>query len=831
MAYADVAVDIPGDRARTFTYSVPQGLDVRPGHVVRVPFGRSPQQGVVFDLTGTSPVERTRPIDGLLHTEALLTAAQLATARWVANYYRVGLFQAASLMLPGGLADVVRTYVEAAASAAPAGLRPREMRVVEQMREAGRARRDLLARSLGRGGVDVIDRLVRKGVLVSSSEWERPRAVHRYVSFVRLAASPADAEAAAVASRGARKAAALRALVAAPGGVERADLGRRFGSSTVTDLVEAGLVRIDRVQSERDPLRGMAFQQTFAPDPTPAQKAAMDAIAAELMVVEGLEMQDARRRRFLLFGVTGSGKTEVYLRAAEACIARGAQVIVMVPEIALTPQNLERFASRFPGKIAMLHSGLTAGERFDQWWRIQRGDFPIVLGSRGAVFAPVKRLGLVVIDEEHEWTYKQHDASPRYHARAVAEVLCSAAGAVLVAGSATPDVETFRRAERGDYRLLRLPQRIGEPRETAVIAGGTVADPTVVGRTTAGQAGVEIVDMREELRAGNAGMFSRALRDAAAQALEAGGRVILFLNRRGAAGFLQCRKCGYVLRCRRCATTLTLHSGQAGAEARLVCHYCNLQVRARVECPACSSKSIAAFGAGTQAVAEEATRLFPHAGVLRWDRDSARTARDHAALLEQFAAGPERVLVGTQMVAKGLDIPSVTLVGVVSADTGLAIPDFRAGERAFQVLTQVAGRAGRGRTAGRVIIQTFQPGHYAIQAAADQDFEAFYRTEIRLRAEYDDPPFTRLVLLEYSDPDAAQAYRQADTFARALRRAVTTSGEGSTRVIGPTPGYPLRVRGLTRWHVILKGEAPERVLDLAPLPRGWAVDVDPISVS
>jgi primosomal protein N' (replication factor Y) len=826
VAYADVAVDIPGDRACTFTYSVPQGLDVRPGHVVRVPFGRSPQQGVVFGLTDSSPVERTRPIDGIFHPEPLLTSAQLATARWVANYYRVGMFQAASLMLPGGLADVVRTYVEATADPVPAGLRSREMGALEQVRDSGRIRRDFLARSLGRGGVDVIDRLVRKGVLVSSSEWERPRAGHRYVGFVRLAVSSAEAEVAAAASRGARKAAALRTLAGEPDGVERADLGRRFGSSTVTDLIEAGLARLERVQSDRDPLKGRAFQQSFAPDPTPAQKAAMDAIAAEMLAADGPALPDVRHRRFLLFGVTGSGKTEVYLRAAEACIARGAQVIVLVPEIALTPQNLERFASRFPGKIAMLHSGLTAGERFDQWWRIQRGDFPIVLGSRGAVFAPVKRLGLVVIDEEHEWTYKQHDASPRYHARAVAEVLCGAAGALLVAGSATPDVETFRRAELGDYQLLRLPQRIGDSQGAPPSVGGAT-----VGRTTTGQAGVEIVDMREELRAGNPGMFSRTLREAAAHALDAGGRVILFLNRRGAAGFLQCKKCGHVLRCRRCATTLTLHSGQAGAESRLVCHYCNLQTRARAECPACSSRSIAAFGAGTQAVAEEVGQLFPDAGVLRWDRDSARTARDHAALLERFVTGPERVLVGTQMVAKGLDIPSVTLVGVVSADPGLAIPDFRAGERAFQVLTQVAGRAGRGREAGRVIIQTFQPGHYAVQAAADQDFEAFYRTEIRLRAEYDDPPFTRLILLEYSDHDAAQAYRQADTFARALRRAVTSSGEGSTRVIGPTPGYPLRVRGRTRWHVILKGEAPERVLDLTPLPRGWAVDVDPISVT
>ncbi|MBI2965462.1 MAG: primosomal protein N' [Chloroflexi bacterium] len=822
MAFAEVAVDIPGDRARTFTYSIEDGLDLRPGHVVWVPFGRATLQGVVFALATTSPVERTRPVDSLVHGETLLTPAQLSAARWIAGYYRVSLFQAVSLMLPAGLAEEIRTYVAVADRPVPDDLRPRELRALEHARAEGKLRRDILARWLGRGGLDVVDRLVRRRLLTTSTEWERPRGGHRYVNFIRLTVPAQEAEQAAAASRGQRKAELLRALVAEPDGTERAELGRRFGTSVVADLLSSGMARVERVQTERDPLRGLAFQQSLAPEPTPPQKAAMDAIAEEILSVHAGEIRARpERRRFLLYGVTGSGKTEVYLRAAEACIAAGRQVVVLVPEIALTPQNLQRFASRFPGKIALLHSGLTAGERFDQWWRIHHGDFPIVLGSRGAIFAPVKRLGLVVIDEEHEWTYKQHDASPRYHARAVAEVLCQESGAVLVSGSATPEVETFRRAERGEYRLLRLPGRVGLPLVEAAS-----------GRTAAGQAGVELVDMRDELRAGNPGMFSRALLDGIGEAVQVGGRVILFLNRRGTAAFLQCRECGHVLRCRRCATTLALHRPAAdGGPGRLVCHYCNLQSRLPPECPACSARAISAFSPGTQAVAEEVARLFPDAGVLRWDRDAARTARDHATLLDRFVNGTERVLVGTQMVAKGLDIPSVTLVGVVSADTGLAIPDFRAGERAFQVLTQVAGRAGRGSGAGRVIIQTYQPDHYAIQAAADQDFEAFYRVEIRLRAEYDNPPFSRLVLLEHADLEATQAYQQAEYFARVLRRAKATSGEGSTQVVGPTPGYPIRVRGLTRWHIVLKGEAPERLLDLVSLPRGWAVDVDPVSVS
>ncbi|MBM3958835.1 MAG: primosomal protein N' [SAR202 cluster bacterium] len=811
MTFAEVAVDVPGDRARTFTYSIPAGLAISPGHVVWVPFGKQTLRGVVFNVVDTSPVERTRDIDRLIHESPLLSGPQLTTSSWIASYYRVGLYHAASLMLPAGLAEVVRTYVSATGRPMPEGLGARERRALEQVVEAGRLRRDILGRRLGRGGLDVVDRLVRRKLLAASSEWEPPSIRHRFVNFLRLAVSPEEAEASATATRGRRLSDLLNALAANPDGAEKANMARAFGASAVASALARGLARVERVQVERDPLEGLVIQQTFPPAPSPAQKAAIDAIAAELRAAP-----QAGGRRFLLMGVTGSGKTEVYLRAAEACIATGRQVILLVPEIALTPQNLRRFAERFPGKIALLHSGLTAGERFDQWWRVQRGEYPIVLGSRGAIFAPLPALGLVLIDEEHEWTYKQHDASPRYHARAVAEVLCASAGAVLVAGSATPDVETYRRASRGDYRLLELPDRIGG----------------LPGSPPASRADVEIIDMRDELRHGNASMFSRALHRGIDGTLRAGGRVILFLNRRGNAGFIQCRRCGSSLKCRRCSTTLAAHAvpRKEDGGVRLVCHYCNLQTRYRTDCPVCGSSALVPFAPGTQAVVEEVNRRFPRAGVLRWDRDSARTAREHTALLERFIAGPEHVLVGTQMVAKGLDIHSVTLVGVVSADTGLSIPDFRAGERAFQVLTQVAGRAGRGR-AGRVIIQTFQPEHYAVQAASDQDFSAFYATEIRLRSDFDNPPFSRLVLLEYADADPLKAVREAERFARVLRRAGDTSGEATAQVIGPTPGYPLRLRGLTRWHLILKGDAPTRLLDLAALPRGWSVDVDPVSVS
>jgi primosomal protein N' (replication factor Y) len=393
-------------------------------------------------------------------------------------------------------------------------------------------------------------------------------------------------------------------------------------------------------------------------------------------------------------------------------------------------------------------------------------------------------------------------------------------GAVVVAGSATPDVETYRRAERGDYQLLRLSERI-------------LSDGPAPGRAArTDRPSVTVIDMRAELRAGNAALFSLRLREGIHETLEADERVILFLNRRGAASHVQCRNCGHVRRCNRCDTALTFHRGESGDDpASLVCHYCSRRIRYVNACPDCSEPRLLPSGSGTQGVVDEVERLFPSAGVLRWDRDVARTARAHSAILEEFLHGGARVLVGTQMVAKGLDIPSVTLVGVVSADTGLSMPDFRAAERAFQILTQVAGRAGRGRMPGRAIIQTYQPEHYAVRAAAHQDFDAFYRTEIELRRRHANPPFTRIIKLTFGDPDARAARESAFELAYALRHENKARGLDSAEVLGPMPSFPTRVRGVNRWHILIRGSEPVRLLEGMSIPRGWTVDVDPISVT
>jgi len=834
--FAQVAVDGAGGQARTFTYSIPAEMPVQPGHLVWVPFGPRTVQGIVFGLTDVPEIEETRDIERVAYEDPLISARQIKVASWMSTYYRVGLFMAASQMLPPGFASRLRTWVSVdakrVADAAEADdLGSRDDRALRMVEDVGEMRRPSLARRLGRGGGVVVDRLIRRKLLVTRSEWEHQRQKPRYVRVLALAVESEVVERAAEeldsasGARGIERASLLRRVIDSPGIETQADLAREFGRSRVDWAKKAGLLRVDEMQVERDPLREHQFQTTMPLDPTAAQAGAIGAITSALRTTR---KEEGPRRKFLLYGVTGSGKTEVYLRAAEKCLELGRSVLILVPEIALTPQTLARFASRFPGKVALLHSGLQPGERFDQWWRISKGDFPIVLGSRSAVFAPIKDLGLVVIDEEHEWTYKQHDPAPRYHARAVAERFCAEHGAVLVVGSATPDIETFRRAERAEIDLLRLPARVGIEDGSM----GTLTNFSGPARTSAGQAGVRIVDMREELRAGNAGLFSRALLTAIGESLDAGGRVILFLNRRGTAAYVQCRQCGSVRTCRRCDTSLTMHrSDMPDGIDSLVCHYCGYRVRPSVKCRVCKAEDMRPMGAGTQAVVAEVERRFPDVGVLRWDRDVARTARAHGEVLDKFLKGESRVLVGTQMVAKGLDIPEVTLVGVISADTGLSIPDFRSGERAFQVLTQVAGRVGRGPNGGSAIIQTFQPEHYAVQAAAAQDFEAFYEVEIGLRAEHADPPFTRLIRLGHSHYDPPAALEEAKRMAAALNDERVASGDTGTEVIGPSPSYPFRMRGVTRWHIILKGAHPEGLLDRVQLGRDWTVDVDPASVS
>jgi primosomal protein N' (replication factor Y) len=508
---------------------------------------------------------------------------------------------------------------------------------------------------------------------------------------------------------------------------------------------------------------------------------------------------------FLLHGVTGSGKTEVYLRAIADVLDRGGGAIVLVPEISLTPQTVRRFQARFGDTVAVLHSNLGDGERYDEWQRIRSGSARVVVGARSAIFAPVESLGLIIIDEEHEGSYKQ-DKQPRYHARSVAEMRAKLEGCSLILGSATPCLESYVAAQQGRYRLLEMPDRVAS-RPLPPVA---------------------IVDMRAELQEGNRHPFSRKLARAVGDALTRGEQVILLMNRRGYSSFVFCRNCGYVCRCERCAVAMTFHQNPAG----LRCHYCDGRGRVPEACPACKSPYIRHFGAGTQQIEESAKTLFPQARIVRLDRDTTSRKGSHQTYLDAFGRGEYDILIGTQMVAKGLDFPRVTVVGVMAADGALHLPDFRASEHTFQLLTQVAGRAGRGELASTVVVQTYSPTHPAILAARDHDFQAFFRYDAPNREELRYPPFVHLANIVVAGPHLEDTHHAAETLAERL------SEHTELEVLGPIPAPLAMLRGMHRFQVLVKVDdlqdvrGPLKVAVSASHKPGVrvSIDLDPVNM-
>ncbi|MGA8207747.1 MAG: primosomal protein N' [Candidatus Dormiibacterota bacterium] len=507
----------------------------------------------------------------------------------------------------------------------------------------------------------------------------------------------------------------------------------------------------------------------------------------------------SRAEEFLLFGVTGSGKTEVYLAAIKAALAQGKGAIVLVPEISLTPQTEKRFAIHFPGVVAVLHSGLSNAERGREWRRVRSGQAQVVVGSRSAVFAPMANPGVVIVDEEDSSSYKQYDAMPRYHAAEVARHLGRILSVPVVLGSATPRLEVYQQALTAKgLQLLRMPHRFG----------GRPLPP------------VEVVDLREELAWGNRSPFSRRLAQLVTETLTGGGQGILFLNRRGTSSVVLCRSCGDALGCPNCSVSLTLHS-----RGRLcTCHYCDHQVELPEQCPACGSRLLRALGAGTERIEAEARELWPRARILRMDRDTVAHRDAHRQIYEAFVRRDADLLIGTQMVAKGWDLPGVRLVGIVNADIALHFPDFRAAEKTFSLLTQVAGRAGRGDEPAQVILQTYSPDHPAVQFAGAHDYEGFATQELEARRRLHFPPYTRLLVLTRSDPTDREARDQAEAEAHRLRALL----EGSAvEVLGPSPAFIPRLRSLYRWQLTIRAARLEAVRPHLPQGRGWSLDIDP----
>ena len=573
--------------------------------------------------------------------------------------------------------------------------------------------------------------------------------------------------------------------------------------AALAGLVLSRLATMHEVLDRRDPLRHMVDLVLRPPVELIAEQ--RDAAAA---IHEAIDAADGQG--LLLHGVTGSGKTEVYLDSLRHAVAVGRRGIVLVPEIALTPQTVRRFAEHFPGRVGVLHSGLSLGEAYDEWHRIARGEYDVVIGSRSAIFAPQPDLGLIVIDEAHEWTYKQHDPQPRYDARTVAAELARLTGAALVYGTATPDAERWFAAANGDIQRVDLPRRI----RAAIQPDGSLQQ-----FPSNEMPEVQIVDMR-----GSHELFSPRLIEGLGEALDRDEQAILFLNRRGVAGYLLCSR-GHSPTCSSCDVSMAVHDG-----GRLVCHQCGKSRKAPARClEAACGQPLRPVRAGTQRVETEVRRHYPTARVARWDRDTARNVEQHGAILQQFQRHEADVLVGTQMVAKGLDLPLVTFVAVVLADYSLHDADFRASERTFQLLVQVAGRAGRAERAGRVVIQTLQPEEPAILAAAVGDIDRFYEDELARRAALGYPPFRRLVRLLFSHESRQYAGDEAQRLATELRTLAT--GRPGVDVLGPTPPQVARIRGRHRWAIIVRGDDPTALLREVDLPLGWAIDVDPLVVS
>ncbi|HHV62650.1 MAG TPA: primosomal protein N' [Firmicutes bacterium] len=732
--YASVMVDIAVDRVnRPFHYAIPDRLAGRIDIGTRViaPFGNRTVYGYVIDLVEEPFSGDVKELIDIADDLCFLDRRMLDLARWMQDYYLCHVVEALRCMLPGG----VRTH----------RVRPKFQQMVE------------LAPALA-----------------SASQAEVAASLE---SLGKTAPSQARVLKLLLAEK--------RAGGTMGSGVPKAELLRRGASAaSIKALERKGLVIVGNVEIRRAPMDGResgigtsGTSRSFKL--TREQASAVQIILDQFSALRGSGRRDREPRPVLLHGVTGSGKTEVYLQAIAHARELGRSAIVLVPEISLTPQMVERFCSRFGDDVAVLHSRLSMGERFDEWRRIRRGEAGIVIGARSAIFAPARDLGLIIIDEEHEASYKQ-DEAPRYDAREVARVRAKVEPAVLVLGSATPSIEAYHRAMTGEYTYARLPDRVsGRPLPA-----------------------VHVIDLREELKAGNRTIFSRRLREAIADRLTRREQIILFLNRRGHSTFVLCRECGHVLRCPHCDVSLTYHA----EDARMLCHYCDWEERVPEVCPRCGSIYIKYFGIGTERVEREVKSSFPGARVLRMDVDTTRRKGSHRRMLDGFRKGEYDILVGTQMIAKGLDFPGVTLVGVVTADTSLNLPDFRSGERTFQLLEQVAGRAGRGASPGEVIIQTYSPDHYSIRFAASHDYEGFYREEIKTREELVYPPFAHIIAMIVSSSDVSVAAGVAQELASALR-ARLKAGESSGRVfdvLGPAPCPLARIGGSYRWQVALK---------------------------
>ncbi len=835
-SYVEVAINLP-QISDTYHYHLPADLigAVQPGSLVIVPFGAQRAQGVVLRSIEIPEVAETRPVEDVVEELPPLTAAQMDLARWLAEETLAPLGACINLMLPPGLSQRTDTLVRLIPEGVKQGAdySPIEKRLIHLLQARGDLRgrqidaaiRHVEWRGVARG-------LARKGVVSTRAILPQPRVQPKTVHKVVLAKDPdaldrMEEPLSRVHKVHDRRERILRALAGETDPLEPAqiykDLGANYGD--LKTLEEMGWIIYIEDQVWRDPLEEASFV------PTSSLALTRDQARAWERIQEGLRSAQEGQPPppFLLHGVTGSGKTELYLRAVEETLSAGRGAIILVPEISLTPQTIQRFSARFPGQVGVVHSQLSEGERYDTWRRIRKGELPVIVGPRSALFVPMANLGLIVVDECHQESFDQQESLPYYRGVATAVASARLAGAAIILGSATPQVTQYYQAVSGTWRYIELPKRILAHRQAIAHHARRlgISLPVKFGEGDTADLGlprVDIVDMRAELKAGNRAIFSRAMQSALQDVLSAHQQAILFLNRRGTATFVFCRECGYAVRCPRDDKPLTYHRAQGG----LLCHTCGYRRQVPQRCPVCGGRQIRQLGTGTEKVEQMVKEYFPGVRTLRWDAETTRKKGAHGDILTRFTRQEADILIGTQMLAKGLDLPLVTLVGVVLAEVGLNLPDFSASERTFQVLTQVAGRAGRSPLGGRVIVQTYQPEHYAIQAAAHHDYAQFYEQEMAYRRQLRYPPFTRLVRLEYRHYDPRSAEEAALTLAGHLQTWIEEA-EQHVEMIGPVPCFFTRLHGRYRWQIVLRGPDPAALLRERHLPD-WTIEVDPSSL-
>ena len=780
-SYAQV-VPLGAPVDREMTYRVPEDLHgrIHVGSRVLVPLGVRWTTGIVAGFLDQCDLETVKSVGMLLDAYPVISPNMLALCRWIAGYYLCTLSEVLKAALPAGIhTDSGQRIALKDGGQLPDGVvSAQQQRVLDHLSSSGPVTLRQLERGLGMRGVrSAVYGLVQRGVLTTYQEMAGPRVKPKQERFVKLV--PQDArwmgvELPQLANRAPKQAECVRRLWTAGGELRVADLtASGIQAGVLRALADRRLVHFVHHEIRRDPYSDLEVSPPEDLTPTAHQRQVLAEICSG--------MDSGGFHTYLLHGVTGSGKTLVYIQAVSRALEAGKGAIILVPEISLTPQTVRRFMAHFGNRVAVLHSALSEGERYDAWREVREGNRPIVIGARSAVFAPVKNLGVIVVDEEHDSSYKQADPSPRYNARDVAVMRGKMEGIPVVLGSATPSLESYYNATTDKFRLVSLPERVD-------------ARPLPE---------VTLVDMKKE----GGGLFSQPLREKMTDRLQKRERVILLQNRRGYAPFVQCTDCGVALECPNCQVTLTYHA----TGRRMLCHYCAQNVSAPSQCASCGGTNLQLFGVGTQRVEETLNAQFPEARVLRMDVDTTRQKGAHDRILEAFRRGDADILLGTQMVAKGLDFPGVTLVGVISADTSIHLPDFRAGERTFQLLTQVSGRAGRGEIPGEVVVQTYLPDGEAVQCAQEHDFLRFAQIELASRSSVGYPPFGRMALFLFRGPDETLVARAAGFCAEAMRAAALPEVD----VMGPVQAPLARIRGNYRWQVLLKAPSPRKLNTLA----------------